>query len=109
MTTSTAIRRRLTVGGANRDPRKRTAEIDKPGSDKPGSDKPGSFQCAILRAFDLPKAYREVFLLKEIQGYTLAEIAAVLGISPDTALMRWKRARRNIRRPGDSDALEQLL
>ena len=104
MTTSTAVRRRLATGNSNRDQRKCS-----PGMEQPDLDKPGSFQCAVLRAFDLPKAYREVFLLKEIQGYTLAEIAATLGISPDTALTRWKRARRNLRRPGDSDAMEQQL
>ncbi len=57
---------------------------------------PGSFQCSLLRAFELPKAYRDVFLLKDIQGYTLAEIAGILKISIDTALQRLKRARREV-------------
>ena len=35
-----------------------------------GLEQPGAFQCAILRAFELPKGYRDVFLLKEIQGHT---------------------------------------
>jgi Sigma-70, region 4 len=72
----------------------------------PGLEKPGAFQCTLLRAFVLPKAYREVFLLKKIQGYTLAEIAAILGISIDTALLRWERARRAFLHLGDSDAIE---
>jgi DNA-directed RNA polymerase specialized sigma24 family protein len=72
----------------------------------PGLEGPGAFQCAILRAFELPEGYRDVFLLKEIQGHTLAEIAAILGISIDTALARLKIARREIGRPGDSDAME---
>jgi DNA-directed RNA polymerase specialized sigma24 family protein len=67
----------------------------------PGLEAPGAFQCAILRAFELPEGYRDVFLLKEIQGYTLAEIAAILGISIDTALDRFE-----IGYPGDSDAME---
>lgn len=71
----------------------------------PGLEKPGAFQCLLLRAISLPKAYREVFLLKEIQGYTLVEIAAILGISTKTALLRWRRARREFVLLGDSDAI----
>jgi DNA-directed RNA polymerase specialized sigma24 family protein len=71
----------------------------------PGLERPGAFQCLLLRAFGLPKAYREVFLLKEIQGYTLAEIAAILGISTETVLLRWKRARREFVNLGDSGAI----
>lgn len=72
----------------------------------PGLDGPGAFQCAILRAFGLPEGYRDVFLLKEIQGYTLAEIAAILGISIDTAAARLKVARYEIGHPGDADTVE---
>ena len=72
----------------------------------PEMKEPGAFQCMLLRAFELPKTYREVFLLKEIQGHTLAEIAAILGISIDTALARLKRARREIGQLGDSDTME---
>ena len=78
--------------------------VRKPGS---GLERPGAFQCTLLRAFELPKAYRDVFLLKEIQGHTLAEIAAILGISIDTALVRLKRARREIGHWDDSDAMER--
>jgi DNA-directed RNA polymerase specialized sigma24 family protein len=60
------------------------------------TEKPGVFQCLLLRAFELPKAYRDVFLLREIQGHTLAEITAILEISPRTAVVRLKRARRAI-------------
>ena len=69
-------------------------------------DWPGAFQGAILRAFELRKGYRDVFLLKEIQGYTQAEIAAILGISIDTALARLKSAHREIGHRDDSDAME---
>ena len=72
----------------------------------PGLEGPGAFQCAVLRAFELPKRYRDVFLLKEVQGYELAEIAAILGISIDTALERLKSAHREIGHLGDSDAME---
>jgi len=57
---------------------------------------PGAFQCAVLRALELPKPHREVFFLKDIQGHSLIEIAAILGITTDTALVRLKRARRAI-------------
>ena len=60
----------------------------------PDTEKPGAFQCLLLRAFELPKAYRDVFLLREIQGHTFGEIAAILEISPRTAVVRLKRARR---------------
>jgi hypothetical protein len=72
-----------------------------------GLQRPGAFQCTILRALELPRAHREVFLLKEIQGHTLTEIAAFLGISIDTARVRWKRARREIGHLGDSDAMQR--
>ena len=71
-----------------------------------GLDRPGVFQCTILKAFELRKGYRDVFLLKEIQGYTPAEIAAILGISIDTALARLKSAHREIGHRDDSDAME---
>jgi len=74
-----------------------------------GMERPGIFQLTLLRAFGLSKAYRDVFLLKEIQGHTLAEIAAILGISIDTALVRWQRARREIGHWDDSGATEGAL
>src|SRR5215471_19841850 len=59
-------------------------------------EEPGAFQCLLLRALQLPRVHREVFLLKEIQGHTMTEIAAILGITVETALLRLKRARREI-------------
>ncbi len=70
-----------------------------------GYDQPGAFQCTILRALELPKAHREVFLLRDIQGHSLAEIAGILGISIDTARERLNRARREMGHVGDSDAM----
>ena len=74
-----------------------------------GLEQPGAFQCTILRALELPKAHREVFLLKDIQGHTLTEIAAILGISIDTARVRLQRARREIGHLGDSGAKGRAL
>ncbi len=61
-----------------------------------GMRQPGAFQRALLRAFELPKAYRDVFVLTDIQGYTLPEIASMLRISTGTARARLKRARREV-------------
>ena len=72
-------------------------------------DMPGSFQCTILRALELPRTHREVFLLRDIQGHTLQEIAAILGISLETARMRLQRARREIGHLADSDAMGRAL
>ena len=69
-----------------------------------GFDRPGAFQCTILRTLGLRKHHREVLLLNDIQGLTLKEIAAILGISIETARVRLKRARREIGHLGDSDA-----
>ena len=71
-----------------------------------GWEKPGAFQGTLLRALELPKIYRDVFLLKEMQGQTPAEVAAILGISIDTTLLRLKRARREIGHLGDSASIE---
>jgi len=57
-------------------------------------ERPGAFQCAILRALELPQLHRDVFFLRDIQGHSLTEIAAILGITVDTARVRLKRARR---------------
>ena len=71
-----------------------------------GMEQPGAFQCMLLRAFELPKPYRDVYLLKEVQGHSLAEIAAILGISVDTVHARLKRARRTIGRFDNSAVVE---
>ena len=70
-----------------------------------GFDPPGAFQCTILRALGLRKHHRELFLQKDRQGHTLKEMAAILGISIETARVRLKRARREIEHLGDSDAM----
>jgi len=71
-----------------------------------GMEKPGAFQRSLLRVFQLPQAWREVFLLKQIQGFTLQETAAILGISLDAAWIRLQRARREINRLESAEASE---
>jgi RNA polymerase sigma factor (sigma-70 family) len=50
----------------------------------------------MLRAFLLPPACRNVFVLRDIQGYTLPEVAAVLGISRNEVTRQLRRARREL-------------
>lgn len=75
-----------------------------PGTETEELHLPGAFQCTILRALELPKPHRDVFLLKDIQGHTLQEIAAILGISLETAQVRLERARHEIGYPADPGA-----
>ena len=63
---------------------------------KPGEDTSRSFQLTMLRAFLLPPACRDVFVLKEIQGYTLPEVAAVLGLSKEDVTRHLRRAQREM-------------
>jgi len=54
---------------------------------------------ALWAALDaLPPAQRAVVVLKEMEGYTHAEIAETLGISPVTSRVRLLRALRRMRR-----------
>jgi RNA polymerase sigma-70 factor, ECF subfamily len=46
----------------------------------------------------LPPALREVFLLREAEGWTHQEIAELLGISPGTSMVRLMRAKKRLRR-----------
>jgi DNA-directed RNA polymerase specialized sigma24 family protein len=57
---------------------------------------PTEFQKTVMRAFDLDALSREVFLLCDVQGFTLREAAFVLGISRDTAEARLENARRDL-------------
>jgi RNA polymerase sigma factor (sigma-70 family) len=61
-----------------------------------GRDDKPSFQLLMLRAFLLPPACRDVFLLRDIQGYSLPEVAAALGISKDDVTKHLRRARREM-------------
>lgn len=70
--------------------------------------RPGAFQLAVLRALELPRHHRDVFFLKDIQGHSLIEIAAILGITTETARVRLRRARRAIGQLGDSVAMGRV-
>jgi len=68
-----------------------------------GLDQLPFFRRTILIALELRRSHRDVFPLKDIQGHTLQEIAAILGISIETTRVRLMRASSR----GDSDAMER--
>ncbi len=49
-----------------------------------------------MQAFRLPSVFRRLFLLCDIQGFTVAEAAVILGISLAAVTKRLDRARREI-------------
>jgi len=50
----------------------------------------------VIHAFGLCPVFRRAFLLCDIQGFTVAEAAAILGISPAAVTARLDRARREM-------------
>jgi DNA-directed RNA polymerase specialized sigma24 family protein len=52
------------------------------------------FQQAVLRALQLPRLYSEIVVLCDIQNYSVTEAARMLGIAPQLATKRLRRARR---------------
>jgi RNA polymerase sigma-70 factor (ECF subfamily) len=53
----------------------------------------------VRRAIDnLPDALRAVFVLREVEGYSHSEIAALLNITPNASEVRLHRALRSLRR-----------
>jgi RNA polymerase sigma factor (sigma-70 family) len=74
---SKPVPHRPTTGGANAEP----AQL---------------FQLVMLRALLLPPRCRDVFVLKEIHGYTPAEIAAALGISTTDVNRHLRKAMREV-------------
>ena len=63
---------------------------------EPGGVQTRAFQLTLLRALLLPAPRRDVFLLKEIQGFTLPEVAAVLGITKEAVRKHLRRAIREM-------------
>ena len=49
-----------------------------------------------MHAFGLRPVIRRAFLLCDIQGFTVAEAAAILGVSPAAVTTRLDRARREM-------------
>lgn len=54
------------------------------------------FQLTILRTLLLPARSRDVFILTEMHGYTLLEVAGALGMSKDAVKKHLRRAQREV-------------
>jgi len=63
---------------------------------KPGTGTDRLFQVTMLRALLLQPRCRDVFVLTELHGYTLPEVARVLGISKESAKKHLRRALREM-------------
>jgi RNA polymerase sigma-70 factor (ECF subfamily) len=58
----------------------------------------GELRCVLEQSVDaLPQAYRSVFVLREVEGLTTAEVAACLEVSEDVVKTRLHRARGMLR------------
>jgi len=57
---------------------------------------PGAFQGIVLNAFELSASCRDVFLLCDMQDYTIAETGTILGISECEVSDRLVQARREL-------------
>ena len=54
------------------------------------------FQLTMLRALLLPPRSRDVYVLTEMHGYTLPEVARALGMSKDAVKKHLRRAHREV-------------
>ncbi len=57
----------------------------------------GVFQALVMHALQMQRRFREVFILCDIQGRTVPEAAALLGITPATVMTRLLEARHQMR------------
>jgi RNA polymerase sigma-70 factor (ECF subfamily) len=82
------------------DRRRGTHELCEPAADLPEVRSNGhGLRIDLERAIaSLPKGYREVLVLHDVEGYTHLEIAELLGIEPGTSKSQLSRARRALRR-----------
>jgi DNA-directed RNA polymerase specialized sigma24 family protein len=56
----------------------------------------GVKEAVIMHALQLSRAYREVFILCDIQGRSVPEAAFILGLDPTTVTSRLEHARRQM-------------
>ena len=54
------------------------------------------FQLTMLRALLLPPRARDVYVLTEMHGYTLPEVARALGMSKEAVKKHLRRAHREV-------------
>ena len=63
-----------------------------------------TFQALVMQALQLRKAHREVFILCDIRGYSVAETASILEINEDSVLRRLAQARSEMGFDGEAGA-----
>ena len=81
---------------ANRRCQRRQLIMSLPSAGGANAEPAQLFQLVMLRALLLPPRCRDVFVLKEIHGYTPAEIAAALGISTTDVNRHLRKAMREV-------------
>jgi len=59
-------------------------------------------ECIRGLVYELPDNYRVVLMLSDLEGFTNAEIAEILGLSLDTVKIRMHRARRELKKAMDA-------
>jgi DNA-directed RNA polymerase specialized sigma24 family protein len=57
---------------------------------------PEAFQVVVMHALELRPVFRNIFLLCEIQEFSIDQAASILGISSEAARLRLNRARREL-------------
>jgi DNA-directed RNA polymerase specialized sigma24 family protein len=60
------------------------------------STPPGVLQAVVMHAMQLQRAFREAFILCDIQGCSITEASFILGVAPETVIRRLGRARRKM-------------
>jgi DNA-directed RNA polymerase specialized sigma24 family protein len=70
-----------------------------------------TFQALVMQALQLRRTHREVFILCDIRGYSVAETASMLDISAETVVRRLARARNEMGFDGEDDigAITELI
>ena len=63
-----------------------------------------TFQALVMQALQLRRTHREVFILCDIRGYSVAETASMLCISEESVVRRLARARNEMGFDGEDGA-----
>ncbi len=96
------LRRRKRVAGLRSQRGEEAPTMDSLKSPEAGPDEQlleNETRCVLESAIDaLPKSYRTVFVLREVEGMSTAETAAALDLTEETVKIRLHRSRRMLRR-----------
>lgn len=97
----TSVATSVVFNGLRKIKRFRTREVDlevaEPRMDNRPEAEPDLKERLNAAIDDLPKGYRAVFLMHDVEGYTHEEIGASLGIRPGTSKAQLSRARAKLR------------